>query len=260
MRARPAAALGMSQPRQPPTLPTPPHCPCRTRCCSLSRAARKTAPAGRQSSAAALPRCCAAASARPQPHSCAASRCPMRAWCWVVWAPWRRTCASCWRWRAATRRGRSAEATPAQRRRCITTCCTPRRGSRRGWHSGTSCGATGSLPCTVRVGAACPPACLPCPASPPAWPLPAAHGWPFRIDRFGVLRREGGATPALVHRYNAWRGSRGLYRAMYPWLGRGLYYHGPGARANSVVAHMHGLCELCGPREAPAAATSEAVA
>ncbi|EFN53366.1 hypothetical protein CHLNCDRAFT_137122 [Chlorella variabilis] len=82
-----------------------------------------------------------------------------------------------------------------------------------------------------------------------------SYGWPFRIDRFGVLRRDNGTTPAIVHQYHRWRGALAIYRAMYPYLGRGFDYNGPNATGNSVLAHMR-LCQFCRKQLDAGAATT----
>ncbi|KAL4859154.1 hypothetical protein ACK3TF_000923 [Chlorella vulgaris] len=64
----------------------------------------------------------------------------------------------------------------------------------------------------------------------------ARYGWPFRIDRFGVLRRHNGSTPAIVHQYDRWTGSQGIFQAQYPHLGAGFFYIGPNASNNTPMA------------------------
>jgi hypothetical protein len=73
----------------------------------------------------------------------------------------------------------------------------------------------------------------------------ARYGWPFRVDRFGVLRRHNGSTPAIVHQYDRWTGSQGIFQGRYPHLGAGFFYRGPNASNNTPMARMKNICRLC---------------
>ncbi|EFN53365.1 hypothetical protein CHLNCDRAFT_137120 [Chlorella variabilis] len=72
----------------------------------------------------------------------------------------------------------------------------------------------------------------------------------FMLHRLG---EQGGLR--FRHHYHRWRGALAIYRAMYPYLGRGFFYNGSNATGNSVLAHMR-LCQFCRKQQDAGAATT----